>query len=74
MLDLQENKAKKGICIKFIKAALLMVSAHAASASAGFYADIATGLSYSTFEVADHILEMQTLDCGRFFCIYTLMV
>lgn len=39
--------------MRFIKTTLLMLSAFAASAFAGFYADLGTGLTYSYFEVED---------------------
>ncbi len=51
--------------MKFVKAALLMVSALVASASAGFYADIATGLSYSTFEVVDKPYYVSNTDAEK---------
>lgn len=39
--------------MKFFKTALMVASVFAASAFAGFYADLGTGLTYSTFEVVD---------------------
>lgn len=51
--------------MKFVKAALLMISALVASASAGFYADIATGLSYSTFEVVDKPYYVSKTDVNK---------
>lgn len=51
--------------MKFFKTALMVASVFAASAFAGFYADLGTGLTYSTFEVVDKPYYISKTDINK---------
>lgn len=51
--------------MKFFKTALMVASVFAASAFAGFYADLGTGLTYSYFQVEDKPYYVSKTDAGK---------